>query len=59
MSFIAVLDGNEMKWKIERKIKRRDGRPRDKRKVIPPWKKLVGNKDDFLAINIGKRQGTP
>lgn len=58
MSFIAVLDGNEMKWKIERKIKRSGERPRDKREVIPPRKKVVGNKDDFLAVNIGKRQGT-
>lgn len=36
MSFIALLDGNEMKRKIERKIKRNGERPRDKRKVIPP-----------------------
>lgn len=55
MSFIALLDGNKMKWKIERKIKRNGEQPRDKRKVIPLRKKVVGNKDDFLAVNIDKR----
>lgn len=55
MSFIALLDGNEMKRKIERKIKRNDERPRDKRKVILPRKKVASNKDDFLAVNIDKR----
>lgn len=55
MSFIALLDGNEMKRKIKRKIKRNGERPRDKRKVIPPRKKVAGNKDDFLAVNIDKR----
>lgn len=53
MSFIAFLDGNEMKRKIERKIKRNGERPRDKRKIIR--KKVVGNKDNFLVVNIDKR----
>jgi len=57
MSFIALLDGNEMKWKIEKKIKRNDERLRDKREVISPRKKMAGNKDDFLTVNIGKRYG--
>lgn len=33
MSFIALLDGNEIKWKIEKKIKRSGGRTRDKRNI--------------------------
>jgi len=67
MSFIALLDGNEMKWKIEReKERKRDkeesgGRPRDKRGVIPSRKErkekrkknLTANKNDFLAVKIG------
>lgn len=47
MSFIVLLDGNEMKWKIEKKIKR-SGEPEIK--DILPRKKVAGNKNNFLVI---------
>lgn len=51
MSFIALLDGNEVKWKIEKKIKS-DEWTRDKRPCY--WKKVAGNKRQLFGHNIGK-----
>lgn len=59
MSFIAVLDGNEMKWKIGRKIKGSGERPRDKRQAVLPRKKDGRRKGRvfLFIVNIGTQRG--
>lgn len=52
MSFIAFLDGNEMKWKIEKKIRRSGERIRDKRNIIA--KKGSRQQRQLLDRNIRK-----
>jgi len=48
MSSIALVDGNEMKWKIEKKIKRSSEQTRDKKNITA--EKGGRHKDNFLAI---------
>lgn len=46
MSFIALLDGNEMKWKIKKKIKR-SGERKLEIKGILSRKKIASNRQLF------------
>jgi len=45
MSSIALVDGNEMKWKIEKKIKRSSEQTRDKKNITA--EKVTDTKTTF------------